>query len=75
MDLSVSDVFTVTVNFVFQESHSLVYDEMKKKGYVEKIDVLTATLVQKEEALAISERHLASLQEAVRLHNEDKQVT
>lgn len=52
-----------------------MYDEMKKKGYVEKIDVLTATLVQKEEALAISERHLASLQEAVRLHNEDKQVT
>lgn len=67
-------VWSTCVHFESQESHSLVYEETKNKGYIEKIDELTASLVQKEEALAIAERHLASLQEAVRLHNEDKQV-
>lgn len=51
-----------------------MYDEMKRKGYTEKIDELTALLVQKEEALTVSERHFASLQEAVRLQNEEKKV-
>ncbi|XP_046661938.1 optineurin isoform X3 [Homalodisca vitripennis] len=63
----------VRADHAVKESHSLAYDEMQKKGFRERLDSLTAKLVEKEEALAISQRHLASLHEAVRLQNAEKE--
>ncbi|XP_054277446.1 uncharacterized protein LOC128996269 isoform X2 [Macrosteles quadrilineatus] len=62
----------VRADHAVKESHGLAYDELQKKGFREQIDSLTAKLVEREEALAISERHLSSLQEAVRLQNDEK---
>uniref|UniRef100_A0A1B6FLH1 NF-kappa-B essential modulator NEMO CC2-LZ domain-containing protein n=1 Tax=Cuerna arida TaxID=1464854 RepID=A0A1B6FLH1_9HEMI len=63
----------VRADHAVKESHSLAYDEMQKKGFRERLDSLTAKLVEKEEALAISQRHLASMHEAVRLQNAEKE--
>lgn len=57
---------------MFQEKHNNEYETIQKKTYTEKVDFLTAQLVGKEEALAICERNLSSLQECIRLQNESK---
>uniref|UniRef100_A0A1B6CNQ6 NF-kappa-B essential modulator NEMO N-terminal domain-containing protein n=1 Tax=Clastoptera arizonana TaxID=38151 RepID=A0A1B6CNQ6_9HEMI len=68
----IQEMESLKEDIIAKEKHNKQYELIQKRTFREKIDSLTAQLVGKEEALAISERNLSSLQECIRLESENK---
>lgn len=54
--------------------HNNAYDEVQRKGYIEKLDTLTVQLMKKDEDLALSKQQLESLRECINVIQSEPKV-